>query len=172
MTEMKSLNGYEIVDAKAREDIAKLQENSGSGDIDLSGYATKKDIEGYTVEYNEDVNDIINLIVINAGEGDINTVRLVGSSTYDFTKAGIDMTAFGSTDNFSLSVENGYGDTTFEINATNGKLNFYHTDLNTNEFKSKTVAFTDDIPKIIPLTQSEYDSLPTKDETTIYIIKE
>lgn len=27
-------------------------------------------------------------------------------------------------------------------------------------------------PKIIPLTQSEYDALPVKDETTIYIIKE
>lgn len=45
MAEMKTLNGYEIVDAKARKDIAKLQENSGSGDIDLSGYATKKELE-------------------------------------------------------------------------------------------------------------------------------
>jgi hypothetical protein len=51
MAEMKTLNGYEIVDAKAREDIAKLQENSGSGDIDLSGYATEAYVDNAFLNY-------------------------------------------------------------------------------------------------------------------------
>jgi hypothetical protein len=41
MPEMKTLNGYEIVDAKAREDIKALK---GGEDIDLSEYAKKTDI--------------------------------------------------------------------------------------------------------------------------------
>jgi hypothetical protein len=37
MPEMKTLNGYEIVDAQAREDIKALK----SAEVDLTGYATE-----------------------------------------------------------------------------------------------------------------------------------
>ena len=43
MIEMKSLNGFEIVDAKAREDIEIIKQNGtgGGGSADLSNYYTK-----------------------------------------------------------------------------------------------------------------------------------
>ena len=43
---MKTLNGYEIVDAKAREEIDKLKENGGgSGGISTGDIATNEDID-------------------------------------------------------------------------------------------------------------------------------
>ena len=48
MPEMKTLNGYEIVDAKAREDISK---------IDLSTYAKKSDIPTVPSKTSQLTND-------------------------------------------------------------------------------------------------------------------
>lgn len=163
--EMIDLAGYateEYVD----DAIANV---SAGGSIDLSNYATKKDINGYSVIYDE---NYINTIVINSGDGDFNTVRLISGSLYDFTKNCIKMEGAGSTDNLNLQAENGYGRAQLSIDAVNQDLTFYHSTEHEGPFQSKKVAFTDDIPKIIPLTQSEYDTLPVKDETTIYIIKE
>lgn len=44
MKPMKTLNGYEIVDAKAREDIEQLKQSGGSG-ADLTNYYTKEEID-------------------------------------------------------------------------------------------------------------------------------
>lgn len=44
MKPMKTLNGYEIVDAKAREDIEQLKQSGGS-DVDLTDYYTKEEID-------------------------------------------------------------------------------------------------------------------------------
>ena len=38
--------------------------------------------------------------------------------------------------------------------------------------KAKSIATTDQLPKLVTLTQSEYDALTTKDENTYYFIKE
>ena len=45
MIEMKSLNGFEVVDAKAREDIEIIKQNGtgGGGSADLSNYYTKEE---------------------------------------------------------------------------------------------------------------------------------
>ena len=49
MPEMKTLNGYEIVDAKAREDIETLKAGGipegGGGNVDLTGYATEEYVD-------------------------------------------------------------------------------------------------------------------------------
>lgn len=43
---MKTLNGYEIVDAKAREDIEQLKQSGGGGSgADLTNYYTKTEID-------------------------------------------------------------------------------------------------------------------------------
>ena len=70
MNEMKTLNGYEIVDAKAREDIETLK-NSGV-DVDLTGYYTKEetdalipDVSGYQTE--TQVNALITTALNNIG---------------------------------------------------------------------------------------------------------
>lgn len=179
-------------------------------------------LAGYTVEYNEYNSDSIERITVNAGEGDFNTVRLVGGSTYDVDRTGIHMSAAGSMGNFALSVDNGYGDARIVIDAVNGELNFHHTNSATNERSSKKIVMDDNstlswlsnamgsmemrliddndpyyggthyggiydsyglrteasyngitikVPRIEVKTQSEYDSLPVKDETIIYIIK-
>lgn len=70
---------------------------------------------------------------------------------------------------------NSGGSNWIDTNIANGTITFRHAindgAVYTDEY-TKTFAFIEDIPKIVPLTQSEYDALPTKDETTIYIIKE
>lgn len=44
--EMKTLNGYEIVDASARDRLAVLEQNGGSGGTtDLTGYATEEYVD-------------------------------------------------------------------------------------------------------------------------------
>lgn len=46
MKPMKTLNGYEIVDAKAREDIEQLKQSGGGGSgADLTNYYTKTEID-------------------------------------------------------------------------------------------------------------------------------
>lgn len=40
---MKTLNGYEIVDAKAREDIEVLKQSGGN--VDLTNYYTKDEVD-------------------------------------------------------------------------------------------------------------------------------
>ncbi len=51
MPEMKTLNGYEIVDAKAREDISKINVP------DLSDYAKKTDIPTVPTKTSQLTND-------------------------------------------------------------------------------------------------------------------
>ena len=50
--EMKTLNGYEVVDASARQRLDILEQNGGSGgDIDLTGYATEEYVDNAIAEY-------------------------------------------------------------------------------------------------------------------------
>lgn len=49
MAEMKTLNGYEVVDAKARQDIAELQNK----ELDLSNYYTKEETDELISNINE-----------------------------------------------------------------------------------------------------------------------
>lgn len=53
---MKTLNGYEVVDAKARQDIEILKQSGGSGDIDLSEYALKSDVPTKVSQLENDAN--------------------------------------------------------------------------------------------------------------------
>ena len=55
MPEMKTLNGYEIVDAKAREDIETLKQSGGT---DLSNYATKDELPTKVSQLQNDSNFI------------------------------------------------------------------------------------------------------------------
>lgn len=68
--EMKTLNGYEIVDAKAREDIELLKQSGGGGSIDLSEYVTENELEskGYLTEHQSLENYATNESVKNSIE--------------------------------------------------------------------------------------------------------
>jgi hypothetical protein len=85
----------------------------------------------------------------------------------------LDLSTSGSIDTkFTIAASNATLRNALEFNLDTGNLTFSHSEYETDNDYTKTVAFTEDLPKIVPLTQSEYDALPTKDETTIYIIKE
>lgn len=135
MAEMKSLNGYEIVDVKAREDIAELQKNSESGGTDLTGYAT----ENWVHEQNFAPRYLaIRTLEKVTGDGyatadgDYNQIHPLDNVTY----------YGGIYDSYALRCElTGQG-------------------------------VTIKVPRIEVKTQAEYGALETKDETTIYIIKE
>ena len=61
MPEMKTLNGYEVVDAKARAEIENIKLNGGGGtggDIDLSNYATKAELPTKVSQLQNDSNFI------------------------------------------------------------------------------------------------------------------
>lgn len=61
MPEMKTLGGYEVVDAKAREDIEGLQEaieNIDIPEVDLTSYATKSEIPIKVSQLQNDSNFI------------------------------------------------------------------------------------------------------------------
>lgn len=149
--------------------------SSGSGDVDLSEYATKKDIGGYTATYAEEVSSEVPAeIMIKTYDSDLSRIKLgVGPAIYHVSNTGIRLESNSSTPVVSLRVENyGGGYSSLSMHADEEVLSFGHYDAEANQRIFKNLAFTDDIPKIIPLTQSEYDALPTKDETTIYIIKE
>lgn len=55
MKPMKTLNGYEIVDAKAREDIEQLKQGGGGSGADLTNYYTKTEIDnkGYLTQHQD-----------------------------------------------------------------------------------------------------------------------
>ena len=75
MPEMKTLNGYEIVDAKAREDIETLKAGGipgGGGTVDLTGYATEEYVD----------NAIASI--------DIPEVDFTGYATEDYVDTAID----------------------------------------------------------------------------------
>lgn len=130
MAEMKTLNGYEVVDAKAREDIANIklptnvsELNNDAGYLtehqDLSDYAKKSDVpslDGYATE--SYVTDAIAGIDIPTG----------GSNSYFFdlssiTDSGIWLTLPSvCTEAAEAFVTNGETDTVVYIKADN---NFY-----------------------------------------------
>lgn len=61
MPEMKTLNGYEIVDAKARAEIENIKLNGGGGTggyVDLSNYATKAELPTKVSQLQNDSNFI------------------------------------------------------------------------------------------------------------------
>lgn len=110
MAEMKTLNGYEIVDAKARGDVQ-----------DINGNLSRALTHSLVKVLNEQ----------GSIEGDPNREYING------------VTYFGGIyDTYVLAEE-----------------------LHKNGIEIK-------VPRIEVKTQSEYDALETKDETTIYIIKE
>ena len=165
MAEMKTLNGYEIVDAKAREDIAKLQENSGADNIDLSEYATKKELEAK--------QDKLNTYADGDGELFGPTIYGISGTSYSFNRNKLYITTASSQDtNFKIYAGSGIANGELDFSLSDGDIKYTHNVVDTGNTTTKTVAFIEDMPKILPITQSEYDALLTKDETTIYIIKE
>jgi hypothetical protein len=68
MPEMKTLNGYEVVDAKAREDIEGLQEAIATiPETDLTNYYTKDEINEHLENINECDTYFFNPYEINWG---------------------------------------------------------------------------------------------------------
>jgi hypothetical protein len=82
------------------------------------------------------------------------------------------LTSGGSDEHFHIYAASGIANGNLDFGLVDGDLTYTHNNYNTGAQTTKKIAFTDDIPKIVPLTQSEYSALPVKDETTIYIIKE
>ena len=71
MAEMKTLNGYEVVDAKAREDIESLKESGGNNPVTekqiqeaVNAYMTANPVEGGDVSVN--VRNAIGTLLLKA----------------------------------------------------------------------------------------------------------
>lgn len=178
MPEMKTLNGYEIVDAKAREDIADLQENSAGvkthyfgavqsfsalTDKDkevltyvISQVATYKEPSEYLLYYRLNNNAAVYLLDHFAKDYSSNYVSLVGHSSSGYTitlKVGYNSSTYAPT-----SFSSTYASTTPTVPTKTSDLTNDSGYLTSSTFPV--------------MTESAYNALSTKDSNTFYFIKE
>lgn len=148
MIEMKSLNGFEIVDAKAREDIEIIKQNGtgGGGSADLSNYYTKEETD--TLLENVDADIVIsddgegNVIIDAApgsGEGGSSNVDLSNYYTKDetYSKTEVDAlipTGGGSSEGGAkVVILNDFSSSTTDEDRANVKelCEYYHSNNST-----------------------------------------
>ena len=167
MAEMKSLNGYEIVDAKAREDIVKLQENSGSGDIDLRGYATEAYVDNAFLNYENTWKEYVD----NSLEGkqdEIDWLKNYGIQLEDGTMFGfgcnlLDLYTSGSIDTkFTIAASNATLRNALEFNLDTGNLTFSHSEYESDNDYTKTIAFVEDVEEKLGGIDAALDAIIAK----------
>ena len=149
MIEMKSLNGFEVVDAKAREDIETLK--SKEVDVDLSDYYTKTETD--TLLENVDAD----IVISDDGEGNVTIDAAPGSG--EGGSSNVDLSNYYTKDETYSKTEvdalipTGGG-------SSEGGAKIYYLDFTDVSWSSKET--TDEMKEF-------YDAFYNNDSITLYV---
>lgn len=180
MPEMKTLNGYEIVDAKARADISALQEN-GAG-IKTHYFDAVQSFSALTDKDKEVLTYVITQLVAWKEPSEYllyyrlnnnRAVFLLNSFSKDYSNNYVYLS--GQSDGgYVMKLKVGYNSST---NAPTSFSTTYEKPAVTIPDTYATKTYVDNSVAAVTnsfqvKTQSEYNALSTKDSNTFYFIKE